>query len=273
MNDPYTGYLQLARDMTAEVKQKRRRDDEDRDPNERQFNPDDNNTPDQAQWECQACGEPATDGYLAPCCGKLCCQKCIQRRRTQGEYDWMFIVLHNSGLLRCAWCNHVIDRNDTRLLAVPPDALPQARTAQVVPPPPPPPGPEFVQSDELAWNLVVLHRCGSPMSLEDWPGCDLIAGGCRGCGQQPLVIVPTGGHNTFAAQNFWDNGLKPLQATGTPESFAALRTAHPELWQLLRLSALVAAVAGGTVPDLSTWPSGARALLLSRAADIHRLLS
>jgi hypothetical protein len=270
MDDPYTGYLQVARDMTAEVKQQRRGDDDDRDPNKRQLKLD--NEPDHAPRVCESCCEPATDGYLAPCCGKLCCRRCVQRRLAEGAYDWMFFVQRNTGLLQCSWCPHVIDRNDMRLLDVPPDALPGA-PAPAVPPPPPPGGPEFVQPDALAWNLVVLHRCGSPMSLEDWPGCDLIAGGCRGCGQQVLVIVPNGGHNTFAAQNFWDYGLKPLLADGTPESFAALRTAHPQVWALLRLSALVAAVAGGATPDLANWPPGARALLLSRAADIHRLLS
>lgn len=268
MDDRYTGYLNIARNMTQEVK-RRRGDDDDRDENKRQFHPDNNAQP---QWECESCGRTVTEGYVASCCGKMCCRECVDRRRTVGEYDWMFTVQRNSGRLQCAWCTHVIDRTDPRLRDVPPDALPQVPTAPVAPPPPPP-GAEFVQSDELAWNLMVVHHCGSPMSLEDWPGCDLIAGGCRGCGQQRLVLVPNGGHNTFEAQKFWDDGLKPLQATGTPESFAALRTAHPQIWQLLRLSALVAAVAGGTRPDLSTWPPGARTLLLTRAAAILPLLS
>jgi hypothetical protein len=266
MNDPYTGYLDLARTMTQEVK--RRRGDED--PDRPRPGPD-GNAPQRPELECESCGRTATEGYLAPCCGKLCCQECVQRRRSAGEYDWMFTFQRNSGQLRCAWCPHVIDRDDPRLRTVPAHAVPDPLPAPA--PAPAPQGPEFVQSDELAWNLVVLHRCGSPISLEDWPGCDLIAGGCRGCGQQSLVLVPNGGHNTFEAQSFWDNGLKPLSAQGSPESFAALRTAHPRVWQLLRLDALVAAVAGGATPDLTAWPDGARGLLLKRAADIQRLLS
>ena len=252
MDDPYTGYLNVARNLANEAKQRRGQD-----PNQHG----DNQVVTSAEQMlavCKDCGEPAATGYRSTCCEAFYCTDCVNRYLAKGFYGWLFVI--DSALaIRCAWCKKPMDRTDPRLANVPARALPVG------------PG-GLIQSDELAWNLALQHNCGSLFSVQDWTGCDVLAGGCHQC-SAPLSLIENGSHSTFQMQEIWDKGLLLLHADGTAESFAALRQRFPGAWATLRLSALVTAVAAGTTVDLSAWPGGARALLLCKSTEIQKLLS